>query len=88
MASKDHQKIFNTHYRPSLSDNKLAFNRKKGKLAELLDKNTWMGDNYKVIGKKIKHLENRLITSIRSELQKISRIFRNVKFNPIKYKSS
>ena len=51
LASKGHQKNFNTHYRHSASEKKFAFHRKKGKLTEFLDKNAWMGDNYKVIGK-------------------------------------
>ena len=51
LAWKGHQKNFNSNFVRSASDNKLAFHRRKGKLTEFLDKNAWMGDNYKVIGK-------------------------------------
>ena len=45
------QKNFSANFRKSSSTNNIAFHRKKGKLTEFLDKNSWMGDNYNLIGK-------------------------------------
>ena len=45
------QKNFINNFQKSSSTNSLAFHRRKGKMTEFLDKNSWMGNNYHLIGK-------------------------------------
>ena len=44
------QRNFSATFKESSEKNSKAFNRKKGRLSEFMDKNGWMGNTYTIIG--------------------------------------